>query len=281
MSSYYMQQQQQQQTTNRRNQQQQQQYRMGGGTASTTGGDGDNSTTMMTHGSIAPGGSISMNDDYTQTTQTTATLGDESSVVRIVQRHNHTIQKKGSDVSGYQFGNSSVGGNSSIRHSISYNPTINTNGINNSNHHLTYRGGNNNNNSTYQQMMKNGSVNTMNDQGSAELNLTWTNMCGCCPANDFRKETLEYNYALEQQQQSTAASNGDVIKKPIQPYPRIRTRGEYYIDTFNDEPWSFTMGTNELVSNKKMIYHTMSSSTSMECLPHLEILRRGGTPSPC
>lgn len=59
-------------------------------------------------------------------------------------------------------------------------------------------------------------------------------MC-CVECYNPRKERLEYDYQY------------DDTNKPVQPYPRIRERGEYYIDTYNDQPWSWTFGTNERV----------------------------------
>jgi len=59
--------------------------------------------------------------------------------------------------------------------------------------------------------------------------------CSCCPNN---LEYLDYDYTYDD-------TSG---KRKPQPYPRIRERGEYYIDTFNDQPWSCTFGTGEHVS---------------------------------
>lgn len=59
--------------------------------------------------------------------------------------------------------------------------------------------------------------------------------CGCLECYCPDREVLEYDY-----------SNDDT-KRP-QPLPRIRERGEYYIDSYNDQPWSWTFGTHENVS---------------------------------
>lgn len=59
-------------------------------------------------------------------------------------------------------------------------------------------------------------------------------MC-CLNCYNYRSELLEYDY-----------SHDDSLKSP-QPYPRIRERGEYYIDSYNDQPWNFTFGTHESV----------------------------------
>lgn len=57
--------------------------------------------------------------------------------------------------------------------------------------------------------------------------------CGCCQAGYDSSEFLEYNYSFV---------------GTTQPLPRCRERGEYYIDSYNDHPWSWTFGTGELVS---------------------------------
>ena len=60
-------------------------------------------------------------------------------------------------------------------------------------------------------------------------------VCGCQynPLTD----RLEYDYNYD----DAAHQN-----KP-QPLPRIRKRGEYYVDSFNGESWSCTFGTHEEV----------------------------------
>ena len=59
--------------------------------------------------------------------------------------------------------------------------------------------------------------------------------CGC--KYNPSAERLEYDYSRDK------AKNG---AKP-QPLPRIRQRGQYYIDSFNGESWSCSFGTNEEV----------------------------------
>lgn len=49
-------------------------------------------------------------------------------------------------------------------------------------------------------------------------------------------ERLEYDYSKDE-------------KGRKQELPRIRQRGEYYMDTFNSESWSCTFGTQEEVSD--------------------------------
>jgi hypothetical protein len=63
-------------------------------------------------------------------------------------------------------------------------------------------------------------------------------ICGCIECYIPSRELLEYDYTYD-----------DVSgKKPPQSYPRIRERGEFYIDSFNGEPWSCSFGTAEKVS---------------------------------
>lgn len=61
---------------------------------------------------------------------------------------------------------------------------------------------------------------------------------GCIECYKPSREVLEYDYTYDD-------VNG---KKPPQSYPRIRERGEYYIDSYNGEPWSCSFGTAESVS---------------------------------
>ena len=62
-------------------------------------------------------------------------------------------------------------------------------------------------------------------------------ICGCIECYTPGREVLEYDYTYDD-------TNGN---KPPQGYPRIRERGEYYIDSFNGEPWSCSFGTTERV----------------------------------
>ena len=64
-------------------------------------------------------------------------------------------------------------------------------------------------------------------------------ICGCFECYSPGREYLEYDYTYDD-------VNG---KKPPQNYPRIRERGEYYIDSYNSEPWSCSFGTAETVRN--------------------------------
>lgn len=62
-------------------------------------------------------------------------------------------------------------------------------------------------------------------------------LCGCIECYNPSREVLEYDYTYDD-------ATG---KKPPQNYPRIRERGEYYIDSYNGEPWSCSFGTAESV----------------------------------
>jgi len=55
-------------------------------------------------------------------------------------------------------------------------------------------------------------------------------LCGC---QISKSEYLEYDYDYKPGRGKT------------QPPPRIRANGEYYIDTFNEQPWAFSFGTGE------------------------------------
>lgn len=66
---------------------------------------------------------------------------------------------------------------------------------------------------------------------------SFVRIMGCIECYKPGREVLEYDYTYDD-------VNG---KKPPQGYPRIRERGEYYIDSFNPEPWSCSFGTAEKV----------------------------------
>jgi len=63
-------------------------------------------------------------------------------------------------------------------------------------------------------------------------------ICGCIECYIPSREVLEYDYTYDE-------TSG---KRRPQSYPRIRERGEYYIDSYNGEPWSCSFGTAEKVS---------------------------------
>jgi hypothetical protein len=62
-------------------------------------------------------------------------------------------------------------------------------------------------------------------------------ICGCIECYNPSREVLDYDFGYDD-------TSG---KKPAQAYPRIRERGEYYIDSFNGEAWSCSFGTAEQV----------------------------------
>mmetsp|Transcript_11294 Transcript_11294/g.15821 ORF Transcript_11294/g.15821 Transcript_11294/m.15821 type:complete len:408 (+) Transcript_11294:257-1480(+) len=72
---------------------------------------------------------------------------------------------------------------------------------------------------------------------AATTNSPWTTFCQNCCAQGYdpRTEKLEYNYTYQDAQGL----------KPPQPFPRIRNRGEMYVDSFNDQSWNCSLGTNE------------------------------------
>jgi hypothetical protein len=70
--------------------------------------------------------------------------------------------------------------------------------------------------------------------------------CGCLECYHPGAETLDYNY-------TAANQNGNSSSSKTQ-HPRIRERGEFYIDSFNDQPWSWSFGTNEMVCICSTVY---------------------------
>jgi hypothetical protein len=61
------------------------------------------------------------------------------------------------------------------------------------------------------------------------------NACGC--EYDPVVENLEYDYGYDETKRGS---------KP-QPMPRMRSKGEFYVDSFNGEPWGCSFGTGEEV----------------------------------
>jgi hypothetical protein len=74
-------------------------------------------------------------------------------------------------------------------------------------------------------------------------------VCFCCDREPL--EYLDYDYTYD----DTTAG-----KRKPQPYPRIRERGEFYIDTFNDQPWACTFGTWEHVRMQASDYICQSQN---------------------
>ena len=71
-------------------------------------------------------------------------------------------------------------------------------------------------------------------------------VCGC--QYDLRKENLGYNYSAATKYQALKDSGSLTGEEQPPPLPRIRHRGEHYVDTFNDMPWTCSFGTSEEVS---------------------------------
>ena len=72
---------------------------------------------------------------------------------------------------------------------------------------------------------------------------SFVKICGCLEIYKPSREVLEYDYTYD-----------DVSgKKPPQSYPRIRERGEFYIDSYNGESWSCSFGTAEKVRNELLL----------------------------
>ena len=91
-------------------------------------------------------------------------------------------------------------------------------------------------------------------------------LCGCIECYNPGREVLEYDYTYDDNATSTS--------KPPQQYPRIRERGEYYIDSFNGEPWSCTFGTSEPVSYFTYLLCPLCTiiSYGMACMVEIFIL---------
>ena len=76
------------------------------------------------------------------------------------------------------------------------------------------------------------------------------NVCGC--EQDLQSEKLGYDYLAAEKYQ-TAKDEGKLANSKLEPppLPRIRRRGEFYLDSFNELPNACTFGTNEEVSDHK------------------------------
>ncbi|GKY90734.1 hypothetical protein MPSEU_000046600 [Mayamaea pseudoterrestris] len=75
---------------------------------------------------------------------------------------------------------------------------------------------------------------SLSDNISYNNNHQNSNTLCCLNCYNYRSEVLEYDYSRVNDATSSS-----------QPFPRIRSRGEYYIDSYNDQPWSWTFGTHE------------------------------------
>jgi hypothetical protein len=72
-------------------------------------------------------------------------------------------------------------------------------------------------------------------------------VCGC--DFDLQKEKLGYNYPAAKKYQ-TLKDEGKLTAGKVEPppLPRIRRRGEFYLDSFNELPNGCSFGTHEEVS---------------------------------
>ena len=77
-------------------------------------------------------------------------------------------------------------------------------------------------------------------------------ICDC--QIDMEKESLNYNYRAAERYQSLKDSGKLKSEDHPPPLPRIRNRGEYYVDTFNDAPMTCSFGTNEEVCYLWVLY---------------------------
>lgn len=105
------------------------------------------------------------------------------------------------------------------------------------------------------------SHNSNNSSFNNNTNYNWANaagICGCCCDSS---EVLEYNYSNATTTPAAALLSQQTNKNPqrMQALPRIRERGEFYIDSFNDQPMSWSFGTNEHVSlSLLLVFMSMS-----------------------
>jgi len=81
--------------------------------------------------------------------------------------------------------------------------------------------------------------NVSTEQGGGQSSFRPTCLQSVCGVQHFAHEFLEYDYTVEDKK----GKNGRSVSS--QPLPRIRQRGEAYVDSFNDEPWKCAFGTNE------------------------------------
>lgn len=81
--------------------------------------------------------------------------------------------------------------------------------------------------------------NSEENSQAQNLNKGYETHCGCLECYSVAPEYLEYNYTYDD-------DNPNKTQKQ-QPYPRIRERGEHYVDSYNDQAWSWTFGTYETV----------------------------------
>ena len=145
-------------------------------------------------------------------------------------------------------GGASVDGNATLPSHASlpqpqYNASNSTYGIHQPSHNLKATAGNTPSNTGLMdggraQVVPATTAAPAYDESGPPPRATWTFFC--CELHDAKKEMLEYDYT-----RGDKGPNGQT-----QAYPRIRARGEYYIDSYNDQPWSWTFGTHEKVCSR-------------------------------
>jgi hypothetical protein len=121
----------------------------------------------------------------------------------------------------------------------------------NSHHAQNPNPNNNNNNNTSGVGTAAGDPQMNGDSDNSEslqfsLNNGFQTHCGCLECYHPVAETLDYDYTAF----AAATNNGmsmSMSSSSKTQHPRIRERGEFYIDSFNDQPWSWSFGTNEMV----------------------------------
>lgn len=77
------------------------------------------------------------------------------------------------------------------------------------------------------------------EQESSPPTLLRTCLSTACGCKISPQEYLAYPFQYDKN------GDGSIPDRTVQPLPRIRNPGESYIDSYNDQPWNFTFGTNE------------------------------------
>ena len=86
---------------------------------------------------------------------------------------------------------------------------------------------------------KNDTASEITSSTSPEPSILRTCLSTTCGCQIDPSEYLDYSFPYK---------NGEAIipeDDSHQPLPRIRNPGEHYIDSYNDQPWSFSFGTGE------------------------------------
>uniref|UniRef100_A0A7S1VQ19 Palmitoyltransferase n=1 Tax=Grammatophora oceanica TaxID=210454 RepID=A0A7S1VQ19_9STRA len=110
-----------------------------------------------------------------------------------------------------------------------------------------------------------GLVNNSNGKKKGFVLSRWSRVCEsfrsvCHVGYDASYEKLGYDYNYD------AGQHGGKEQKP----PRRREKGEYYLDSYNDAPWSCTYGTKE--EHGTWMNHSDQAGSIMACLVWLLML---------